>query len=151
MRLLLCGIIGVMVLSITGCVGAGLQLRPEEVQELQAMPKKLREAKRNSAVKCPDKATCDKAFSHTKIFIQNFSDMKIQLADETLITTYNPRELMNISIDATKTPDVGDSSIISIDVKCRENGMPIVSHHCGKKSLVIYDMYKTNMTTNMKK
>ena len=71
-----------------------------------------------AAVKCSNKKQCDKLWSLTQVYINNKSQTKIQLANDSLIETYNPIQEGDYGLDATKTPGSGESAIIQLSFKC---------------------------------
>jgi hypothetical protein len=64
----------------------------KEIEELKALDRQLEASRRNAVFQCKDRLQCEKAFSLTQIFIATNSDMRIQLANDTLIETYNPNK-----------------------------------------------------------
>ena len=77
--------------------------------------------------------------------------MKIQLADDTIITTYNPSRVGTIGINATKTPDAGDSALIEIEIICanKNNYLP-ATLLCKQQDLLYYQYYQKYMEVKLK-
>lgn len=98
---------------------------------------------------CKDRIDCDKAFSLTQIYIVNNSDMKIQVANETIIETYNATEGMNISMKAIKIPRAGSAAEIILSVNCRDEGKESYKDVCNSKSLIIYSGYPQFVQKNL--
>lgn len=69
-------------------------------------------------VGCPDEPKCKKAFSLAQVYISMKSDMKIQVATDTVIETYNPTEPGKVGIKIVKIPSVGATADIVMTVDC---------------------------------
>jgi hypothetical protein len=110
----------VSIILLTGCVSK--QERAARTAKLnndiKTQQNALAEAINNSIVTCDNKASCEKAFSLTKIYVREHSYMKIQFSDDTIINTYNPTKAGYIGMSATKVPDVGDTAKIKLSVNC---------------------------------
>lgn len=83
-------VIACAVTSLLGCVSQE-QLASERAETAQAQ-NDLDSARTNATVSCNNKQSCEKAFSLAKIYVQENSDMKIQLSDDTMVSTYNPTQ-----------------------------------------------------------
>ena len=93
------------------------------------------EASKAAAVfRCGDKLQCDKAFSLTQIFIATNSDMKIQLATDTLIETFNPNKEGSMGAMAMKLPLAGTSAEIRLSVSCKA-GNKSIEENCKRDSI----------------
>lgn len=101
----------------------------------------LAEAAQKSRVVCQSRAECEKAFSLTQIYVSEKSDMKIQVATETIIETFNPTESMKIGLKAIKIPRRADSSEIVLTANCRDEDRESFKDICDKKLLSIYHGY----------
>lgn len=122
------------------------RLRDEKAQKEAAAIVELQDAKSKAAFRCPDKSACDKAFALTQVFITSKSDMKIQIANETVIQTYNPTDLFGIGISAVRMPRAGSSADILISVNCK--GTDHSSLLCYSKSTLIYKEFPAFMRAN---
>ena len=103
------------VLAMTGCMS------PQMANEIHQGNLKAKEnlvaATKNNSFECQNKSSCDKAFSLTKIYINENSDMRVQQTDETTVTTFGPRKFSgNVGINATRMPGKGESATITIIV-----------------------------------
>ncbi len=129
--------------------------RAAEIDNARRMESRLRiersleAAIEKSRVVCKDKLECDKVFSLTQIFIANNSDMKIQVANETIIDTYNATEGMKTSLKAIKMPRSGSAAEILISVNCRDEGRESFKDFCDSKSLRIYSEFPKFVRTNL--
>lgn len=85
-----------------------------------AMAALIADAARGSRVTCASDAECRKAFALAQIFVSTKTDMKIQLATDTIIETYNPTEAGKMGAKVIKTPGAGQSAEIVLTVTCRE-------------------------------
>lgn len=65
---------------------------------------------------CNDTQMCKKAFTLSQIYISENAGMKIQLATDSIIETYNSPDA--VSMKATKIPDVGVTETITLQVFC---------------------------------
>lgn len=79
-----------------------------------------REASLGSRFTCSTDAECRKAFALAQIYVSTMTDMKIQLATDTIVETYNPTEAGKMGAKVIKTPGAGQSAEIVITVTCRE-------------------------------
>lgn len=112
----------ILIFLTTGC--ASQQYR-ENVARTQAANNELRSQlnmamTNGSTVNCPTKPSCDKAFSLAKVYVQQNSEMKIQMSDDTLISTYTSGEYGYISLQATKTLGTGDTATIELGSSCKD-------------------------------
>jgi hypothetical protein len=78
------------------------------------------QAKLNAVVDCKGEKSCKKAFSLTQVYINQYSDMKLQVVTENVIDTYNPIESGQLAINATKVPGNGEGEKISLVVLCKQ-------------------------------
>ena len=98
----------------------------------------LIQAAKGARFSCNGKAECDKAFSLTQIYLSENSDMKIQVATDTIVETYNPTDSMKIGIKATKQPKKGDRSEIVLTANCKDESNASFEEVCNNKLLPIY-------------
>jgi hypothetical protein len=96
-------------------------------------------AKQNSSVVCTGEKICKKYFQLTQLFINNNSDMKIQVATDTIVETYNPTDLYKIGMKASKYPGKDDSEKIIIDVICKSEANDAL---CIQKETAIYEKFR---------
>lgn len=127
----------IFVVLLTGCVSPQMK---EESRQAEAAYK---ESLNHTSITCPDKASCDKAYQLTKIYINENSDMKVQQSDDTTISTYNPIDWNDVGMSATKTPDKGETSVITIAVNCLT---PI----CFRKAAKINNGFKPYVESRLK-
>ena len=96
------------------------QRRERERAERRALLVDMVERQRmGSKFICRDDIECKKAFSIAQIYVNQNSDMKIQLATDTIVETYNPTEDHKIGLRIIKLPLSGSSSEISIETICK--------------------------------
>lgn len=96
-------------------------------------------AKQNSSVVCVGEKICKKYFQLTQLFINNNSDMKIQVATDTIVETYNPTDLYKVGMKASKYPGKDDSEKIIIDVICKSEANDAL---CIQKETAIYEKFR---------
>jgi hypothetical protein len=92
----------------------------EKAREAAALAALIAAAERGSRVVCTADSECRKAFALAQIYVSTKTDMKIQLATDTIIETYNPTEGGRMGAKVIKTPGAGQSAEIVITVSCRE-------------------------------
>lgn len=68
---------------------------------------------------CKDRLECEKAFALTQIYIATRSDMKIQMANDTVIETHNPTKDGRMGATAFKIPKGGTSAEIRLSLTCK--------------------------------
>jgi hypothetical protein len=92
----------------------------QEDDELKALIVELMQAEKDAMVFCPDKVACDKAFSLTQIYLNQTADMKIQVATDTIVETYNPTEDGKLGLKVIRIPGKGSSAAISLTANCKD-------------------------------
>jgi hypothetical protein len=129
----------------------------EEERKAELLKAKNREKKMTQLLQafkkanflCNGSSNCKKAFSHTQIFINQNSDMKIQLATDTIISTYSPSELFSIGMKAVKEPGSGSQEFIQLTVACKSSNEASQSF-CVTKQTLLYKLYSEHMKLKMK-
>ena len=128
--------------SLVACVS------PQELERNRAAilqtQRDLNNSSAHTAIACNNKASCDKAFSLAKIYIQENSSMKIQISDDTIISTYNPTQYGDVALNATKIPGSGESAMIQIVASCK--GMTDQGYFfsvCANRIIQIYSGFKS--------
>ena len=76
------------------------------------------EAKRNAVVPCISEFECKKMFSLAKVFVQQKSDMRIQVIDDTIVSTYGPTDFYLCGMTAVRKPTQNDQSLILLQIEC---------------------------------
>ncbi|WP_374438435.1 hypothetical protein [Inhella sp.] len=120
-----------------------------ERQRVQLLTE-LETAAQNAKFACQTKSECQKAFSITQIFISENADMKIQVATETIIETYNPTESLKTGLKAVKVPRKADSAEIFLTVTCRDDDKQSLRDICGITRLKILRAYPAFMRATLK-
>jgi len=92
----------------------------EERRKAEAQARIYANAASGSRVTCTTDADCRKAFQLAQIYVSTKSDMKIQLATDAIIETYNPTETGKMGAKVIKTPGAGQSAEIVLTVSCRD-------------------------------
>ncbi len=110
----------------------------------------LETAAQNARFTCQTRSECQKAFSITQIFISENADMKIQVATETIIETYNPTESLKTGLKAVKVPRKADSAEIFLTVTCRDDDKQSLRDICGITRLKILRAYPAFMRETLK-
>lgn len=109
--------------------------KAKEQAEALALQRDFDASKAAAVFRCGDKLQCDKAFSLTQIFIATNSDMKIQLATDTLIETYNPNKEGAMGAMAMKLPLEGSAAEIRLLVTCRAEKLKSMVENCKRDSI----------------
>jgi hypothetical protein len=91
----------------------------DDALRLKALYSDLIDAQSKAQYKCRDKLECDKVFSLTQIFVSTESDMKIQLATDSVIETFNSGEFGKLSMKALKIPGVQTSGTVTLTISCK--------------------------------
>ena len=133
---------------LTGCASQE-QVANKQMQFAQAQ-NDLHMARVDSPVKCADRKSCDKAFSLAKVFVQQHSDMKIQISDDAMVSTFNPTQYTMVGLSALKVPGSGDSSKIQLTVSCK--GMESVGAfytECAQRSANLYRNFKSYVESRL--
>lgn len=144
--------IGLMAI-LAGCAS------PEQVARVKAESAKVKSdliaSWPKASVRCKDEKSCDKAFARAKIFVQEFSDMKIQTSDDTMVTTYNPIEYGDIGLSVTRMPEAGEGAIIKIQPVCKglrsleDIDMSWTATGCAKKMAYINNNFGAYINPDM--
>lgn len=113
----------------------------KEIAELEALDRQLEASRRNAMFLCKDRLQCEKAFSLTQIFIATNSDMRIQLANDTLIETYNPNKDGAMGATAMKVPGAGTSAVIQLDVVCKQGRTMELMKACKLSAIVMNNAF----------
>ena len=92
----------------------------KEEEEVRRKIAELLDAEKSAALACPDKTACDKAFSLTQIYLNQTADMKIQVATDTIVETYNPTEEGKLGLKAIRVPGKGASARIVLIASCKD-------------------------------
>lgn len=80
----------------------------------------LQKAEDEAVIACPNKITCEKAFTLTEVYIAQSADMKIQVATGTTIETHTPTEDGKVGLKALKIPGKGTSAKIALTATCKD-------------------------------
>lgn len=159
-----------LLIAITGCASPQQTTKPSESTKPTESTKPGESTKqekifiiakqnlslslRNSKVSCNDKPACEKAFSLTRIYIQNNSNMPFQNSDESFIYTYTPVKYGHIGITARRKPESDGRETISITILC--NGLYLelddssLKPVCINKMADIYNGYKPFIEERLK-
>jgi len=91
-----------------------------KVEAEKELMQKYLDAMEKAQYTCNSELECNKAFALTQIYISDNSDMKIQVATDTIIETYNPSDSFKIGFKALKVPGTGHSATIKLNAYCGE-------------------------------
>ena len=94
---------------------------------------------------------CEKAFSLAKVYVQMNADMKVQFSDDTTISTYNPLDYGYVALQATKTPQAGDSASIKLVASCKGmySGSDLFFNMCASKIAPAYEGFRSYIESRM--
>lgn len=111
--------------------------KAKDEAEAAALHAEFERAVANATYRCKDRLECEKAFSLTQVFIATSTDMKIQMANDTIIETYNPNKLASMGATAFKIPKEGTSAEIRLVASCRAEESKLAERACKRKSIVL--------------
>jgi hypothetical protein len=111
--------------------------KAKDEAEAAALDAEFEKARANATFRCKDRLECEKAFSLTQIFIATNTDMKIQMANDTIIETYNPNKLASMGATAFKIPKEGTSAEIRLVASCRAEENKLAERACKRKSILL--------------
>lgn len=123
--------------------------RATEMESRLQTQRSLDLAANNARFICKDRLECEKVFSLTQIYIVSNSDMKIQVANDTIIETYNATEGMKVALKAIKMPRAGSTAEILLSVNCRDEGIASFKEWCDLKSLRVYSEFPQYLQKNL--
>jgi outer membrane murein-binding lipoprotein Lpp len=143
MHSIILAITGAVVL-MSGCASMEREMQAATDRET-AIRIALIEAERDSSsVKCATKTECEKAFTRAKIFVHDRSSMRVQFADDTTITTYNPNDYGLIGLTVTRRPGEGDSATLTLKVSCYDIQYNLIQ--CAPRMTKIYNDFPKAVT-----
>jgi len=137
---------------------AELRRRKQEEERADAARQRLRlrldleRAARDARFHCATRDQCQKAFSLSQVFISENADMKIQIATDTIVETYNATEVARVALKAVRIPGEGSSSVIVLSGSCKGGEGADGSHVdlCSSKMLRIYRAFPEFMQTTVR-
>lgn len=109
----------------------------KEKSDAIALDLEFERSKGKAFFKCKDRTECEKAFSLTQIFIATNTDMKIQMANDTIIETFNPSEIASMGATAFKIPKEGASAEIRLIVTCKTKEFKEAERVCKTRTIKI--------------
>lgn len=84
-------------------------------------------AKKESTVVCNNDMECKKMYSLAKVFVQQKADMRIQVIDDTVVSTYGPTDIYLCGMTVVKKPSQGDKYEIILQIDCLDRADSIPS------------------------
>lgn len=103
-------------------------------------------AKARNKVRCLGIAQCDRVFAQAQAYVLQQSDMRIQVATNTLIETYNSTEAGKISMRIVRLPTSGDAWEVQMTAACNEGESPTrYGDLCERLLLSIYSGFFPHM------
>ncbi len=100
---------------------------------------------RNS-VKCVGVAQCDRTFAQAQAYVLQQSDMRIQVATNTLIETYNGNDAGKISMRIVRAPTAGDAWEVQMTAACNDDKRPDrYGDICERALLAVYSGFLPHM------
>jgi hypothetical protein len=126
---------------ISGCAAQqqATQLRNAEEQILR---KELQVAMANATVECNTKESCDKAFSLTKVYVQQNSGMRVQISDDTMVSSFNSNQGGRVGLSAVKVPGAGQTASIKLSATCQGMDYQYAFMICGEQLKRIFQGFK---------
>ena len=161
---------------MAGC--SALKPTTEQIKASSNAGERYFEAKRNNILvaTCWNIRTCEQMFGLTKVFINQYSDMGVQLSDSFTVTTFAPEinttndstlsaNPGKVSMSAVRKPGNDDASTIVLSVTCSgleaeldvlnnaDNHIqtdPAFDHVCLDKLTAIYEAFNPYLKSSMK-
>ncbi|MFC7410728.1 hypothetical protein [Hydrogenophaga atypica] len=121
--------------------------RETQARETAMLIKAVETARQAATFHCADRLACEKSFALTQVFITTHSDMKIQMANDTIIQTYNPTDTFAMGASAVKMPRSGTSADILLTITCKGKATT-EQKICMEKSATMYRAFPTFMKAN---
>lgn len=100
----------------------------------------------NSKVFCKSSAECKKAFALSQVFINEHATMKIQIATDAIVETYNITGESGVAMKVIKKPGKGMTEEISLAISCK----PQKTNRCHNKKVFLYSQYPQYINQNLK-
>jgi hypothetical protein len=118
-----------------------------EKAEIESLKISYQNSRQKGLVSCAGEKVCKKYFQLTQTYIANNSDMKLQIATDSVIETYNPTEIYKVGMKAVKFPGKGDSERIELVVFCKTEKPTSI---CMKKEIARYEGFKPYLETALR-
>lgn len=107
----------IIAIALSGCASpAQIEMQANEADYYR---ERIQQAAPNGIVRCDSTAQCDKAFRLAKLYVSDYSDMKVQISSDTEISTFNPLQAGRVSLSARRVPSAGQSETIELRYACR--------------------------------
>jgi hypothetical protein len=127
---------------------AQLQQAKSAADEKRAEGDRLRaelaDAMKRNRLECVGAAPCDRMFAQGQAYLLQHSDMRIQVATNTLIETYNATDSGKVSMRLVRLPMPGDRWDIQVTAACHAP-RPQDIDGCNRRLLAIYSGYLRHM------
>jgi hypothetical protein len=88
---------------------------------------------------CRGDDECRKAFALAQVFVSDNADMKIQVATDTIVETYNATEPLRVALKVVKIPGSGTVSTLVLSGTCKSEARD--TEQCDVKMLKIYGSF----------
>ena len=163
-------------LAMTACVS--YTPTPEQIKSSSDAGERYFKAKRENILiaSCWYTQSCERMFGLTKVFINQYSDMRVELSDSYSVTTFAPvihtpndgtapSNLGKVSLNAVRKPGNDESSTIVLSVTCGgleaeldvlnnadryNNTDPAFNHICLDKLTGIYEAFNPFIESRMR-
>jgi hypothetical protein len=139
---------------------ASLESKRKQQEDERAAAARAQEQKRldlagaaaQARFQCASRDECQKAFSLSQVFISEHADMKIQVATDTIVETYNATESAGVALKAVRIPGSGSASVIVLSGSCKgsDRADGPLSDLCGSKLLRIYRAFPEFMRISVR-
>jgi hypothetical protein len=101
------------------------EARAKDQAELAEANRRRDVAMPAAVFRCRGALGCEKAFSLAQIFVNEKSDMKIQIATNTIVETYSPTDAGKLGMKVMKIPLSGDEAELRLTVACKPGAREI--------------------------
>lgn len=135
-----------LALVLTGCAAMESKKAQEAQDEARA---RYVEAEKKRNFTCLTTRECERAFMAAKAFVTERSDMRVQVTDSSMISTYRPSKKNRIGLSAIRKPVENEVEQITLTAEC--NGYEFNNFgFCGNKVSAIYEEFQPYVASRIK-
>lgn len=135
-----------IIVFLTGC--AAMETPKMQAAQGEARARYIKSLPLRKFV-CINTIECEKAFKATKAYILENSDMKIQLVDSSMVSTYNPTRFNDKGMSAVRVPVEKEVEEIILTVNCKEYTYGHMGY-CDNVTASIYEGFPVYLEARIK-
>ncbi len=99
-----------------------------------------------NGIRCLGVTQCDRTFAHAQAYVLRQADMRIQVATNTLIETYNGNGAGKVSMRIVRAPTAGDAWEVQMTAACNDGNSPDrYGDTCERALLIVYSGFLPHM------